>query len=209
MQFGGKGFHSLNFQVACDAHRRILWCSSKTAGSAHDSMALRLTELGEILEDPDHPIQDTPYWIAGDDAYKGNANLSRSLLTPYWGRNVGKAKDAFNFWQSHLRIEVECTFGALVNRWGLLQRKLEVEGMDHAVQLMHVLCKVHNVCMERGLPEHKGRVLSDSYRNQTGRELGGGHLGIGLGGVGDCGRGATPLRTDCRTMACDTPAMTD
>ena len=118
--FCHKGFYSLNFQVVCDADRRIIWCSSKTAGSAHDSMALRLTQLGEILEDMQHPIQNTPYWFAGDDAYKGNANLSRSLLTPYWGRNVGKAKDAFNFWQSHLRIEVECTFGALVNRWGLL-----------------------------------------------------------------------------------------
>ena len=165
-----KGFHSLNFQVACDAHRRILWCSSKTAGSAHDSMALRLTELGEILEDPDHPIQDTPYWIAGDDAYKGNANGSRSLLTPYGGNNIGAEKDAFNFWQSHLRIEIECTFGAMVHRWGILQRKLSVP-LKHATKLMHVLCKLHNKCIDRSLPDHKGRVLSDRYGSHDSHTL--------------------------------------
>jgi hypothetical protein len=41
------------------------------------------TALGQLLTDPDHPVQATKYWVAGDDAYKGNASHSQSLLTPW------------------------------------------------------------------------------------------------------------------------------
>jgi len=158
-----KGFYSLNFQVVADADRRILWCSSRTCGSTHDSMALELTELGAILRDVAHPLNNSDYWFAGDDAYKGPANNSDSLLTPYEGRSLDAAHDAFNAWQSKLRIEVECAFGALVHRWGILHRKLSVRPLRHVTTLMSALCKLHNKCMECQMPEHKGRVMSDRY----------------------------------------------
>eukprot|EP01048_Picozoa_sp_COSAG05_P019476 COSAG05_NODE_3059_length_2374_cov_1.259780_1_plen_185_part_00 len=79
---GHKGFYALNAQMACDRHRRIIWCSTLCCGSTHDSAALNLFELGHILADDSHPIQAMFYWLAGDDAYKGPANNTCSLLTP-------------------------------------------------------------------------------------------------------------------------------
>ena len=156
----------------CDGDRRILWCSALTCGSAHDSTALRVTKLGEILEDPNHPIQATPYWIAGDDAYKGIANRSRSLLTPFSGRGLSRDKDCFNYYQSLLRMEIECVFGALVHRWGVLQRKLKFTNhLDHCTSLLHALCKLQNLCTEAKLPEHRGRVMSDDYLGRQAADL--------------------------------------
>mgnify|MGYP002882810554 CR=1 FL=1 len=145
-----------------DADRRIIWCSALTCGSTHDSAALAYSRLGEILSDKDHPINSTDYWMAGDDAYSGNAKISDSLLTPIPGSDLGVVEDCYNYWQSRLRIEVECCFGALVARFGILQRPLQVS-MEHATLLLSTLSKLHNVCMEQGLPRHAGRVMSDEY----------------------------------------------
>jgi hypothetical protein len=163
-----KGYHSLNFQVCCDAERRITWTSAQFCGSTHDNVALENSQLGAILTNPEHPINKTDYWLAGDDAYKGVAGKSDSILTPYpASRTYDDEKDAFNFYQSKLRIEVECCFGALVHRWGILQRKLQVDNLYKVNLLLSVVCKLHNVCMERKLPDHVGRVLSDRYGEKT------------------------------------------
>ena len=84
-------------------------------GSTHDSTAFSLTKLAKVLQDPDHLLARSDYWIAGDDAYKGNANsMHGSLLTPYPGKKIGEWKDAYNFFQSSCRISIECTFGEVV-----------------------------------------------------------------------------------------------
>ena len=61
-----------------------------------------------------------------------------------------------------MRIEIECAFGALVSHFRVLHRNLQCS-TEHAVLLMQVLSKLHNVCIERNLPEHTGRVMSDTY----------------------------------------------
>jgi hypothetical protein len=77
-----KGFYSVNLQLVCDSARRVTWMSVLATGSTHDSSALAMSHLGEILADPSHPLAGTNYWLAGDDAYRGNANLSNNILTP-------------------------------------------------------------------------------------------------------------------------------
>jgi hypothetical protein len=153
----------LNMQAVCDSERRFLWCSTLTCGSTHDSTALAYSELGEILANPEHPVNQTDAWIAADDAYTGPANSSDSILTPFPGKNLSATDDCYNFWQSRLRIEIECAFGALVARFGVLQRALRVN-VEHATLLLQVLCKLHNVCMDRSMPRYReGRVTRDTY----------------------------------------------
>jgi hypothetical protein len=162
--FCRKGFYSLNMQAVCDAERRITWMSVLTCGSTHDSVAFLQSGLGKIMIDTEHPIHATDLWVAGDDAYKGVANRSKSLLTPFPGKRLSEADDAFNAYQSICRIEIEDTFGAFVKRWGVLQRPLSCS-VPHATLLLEALCKLHNVCMERKIPVVKGRVMADSYGN--------------------------------------------
>lgn len=92
-------------QVICDANRRILWASVLTVGSTHDSTAFASSQLAKLLRDPAHPLASSPFFFVGDDAYKGCANqMHSSMLTPFAGRKVGRAQDAFNFAQSSCRI---------------------------------------------------------------------------------------------------------
>ena len=120
------------------------------------------SELGAVLADPAHPINQTDLWIAGDDAHKGPANDCRSMLTPYPGKNDDTWNDAFNAFQSVCRIEVECAFGALTGRWGVLKRALTCK-VEHAMLLLEALTKLHNICTEAKLPEMVGWVMQDEY----------------------------------------------
>ena len=171
--FCRKGFYALNAQMACDSHRRIIWCSTLCCGSTHDSAALNLSELGRILADDSHPIQAMFYWLAGDDAYKGPANNTCSLLTPYdcAGDDAEKKKqDDFNAWLSICRINIECAFGMLVWRWGILHRCLNhPRHVEHSTLLVHVLAKLHNIACDRKIPVSNTTrpCKMDSYRGRV------------------------------------------
>ena len=104
-------------------------------GSTHDSTASNNTLLSNILGDKTHPLSTTlvvvdgvpqKLWMAGDDAYKGNARtMHNNLITPFGGKKVDDAHDAFNFYQSSCRISIECTFGEVIALWGILWHKLK------------------------------------------------------------------------------------
>ena len=67
------------------------------------------------------------------------------LVTPWPGRNLGASLDNFNYFQSRLRIVVECAFGRLVKRWGCLWKPLEV-AYWRVPALVSALMKLHNLC---------------------------------------------------------------
>jgi hypothetical protein len=74
-------------------------------------------------------------WIAGDDAYPS----SEYLLSPYSSNAIrGDAfKDNFNFYQSRCRINVECAFGILVEKIGVLRRSMGGR-LDHSLKVVSV-----------------------------------------------------------------------
>lgn len=95
------------------------------------------------------------FWLAADDAYE----QSNFMLTPYSVTSLLKhlselekqeellARDGFNFWQSSLRIVIECAFGMLVRRWGVFWRAME--GTLKHTQLIVAACmSLHNVCID-------------------------------------------------------------
>ena len=57
--------------------------------------------------------------LFGDNAYPS----SRYMATPFKSVSNGP-KDAYNFSQSQVRIQIECAFGKLVHRWGILRRMM-------------------------------------------------------------------------------------
>ena len=54
--------------------------------------------------------------LNGDDAY----SCSEQMVTPYPGKRLSIDKDGFNFHQSKIHITVECAFGMMHARWGVL-----------------------------------------------------------------------------------------
>jgi hypothetical protein len=94
-----KGFHALNVQAVCDAHKRYTYCAIDMPGSTHDSRAFANSSLAHAITTGCIP---EPFYFLGDAAYKGNV----SILTPYIG-NLHADESVFSFYHSSLRMTIE------------------------------------------------------------------------------------------------------
>jgi len=62
------------------------------------------------------------------------------------GCNLEAVSDSFNFHLSQLRINVECAFGMLVQRWGIFWRQLRCK-FDNLAVVVTCAVKLHNLCV--------------------------------------------------------------
>ena len=157
-----KGFYSINLQAIADARRRIIYYSLATQGSTHDSLAFKLSSLGKQLDQKGLP---ECFWIAGDEAYV----CGLWLLSPFGACQACEDtyKDNFNFYLSRCRINVECAFGILVWRFGILRRPILCT-LEHASKLVAVGIALHNLAIEDNIglfkPLDKDLTSKDSLK---------------------------------------------
>jgi hypothetical protein len=142
---GRKGKFGLNMQAVCDADGRFLDVYIGCPGSASDYYSFDGSPLKKLIEVPSFLYPGL--CLFGDNAYL-NAPY---MLTGF--RNVSKetdiCKDGFNFYQSQVRINIECAFGRLVHRWGILRKPIPMNiGVDKTMHLVLALCKLHNYCID-------------------------------------------------------------
>lgn len=84
------------------------------------------------------------------------------MATPYKGAQSG-VKDGYNFYHSQLRINIECAFGILVHRWGVLRKAIPVNISIHkTAQLTRALCMLHNFCADGNELVASSSTASDS-----------------------------------------------
>lgn len=157
-----KGFYAVNVQAICDASRKFLFWSCKAPGRTNDNLALCFTPLGRGLMTPweDLPPLQQPiypgYYVHGDLAY----GCTRYIICPYKGTNLSKSQDAFNFYHSQLRINIECAFGMLVRRFGILWRPMEF-ALERCAMIVNACMKLHNLLVDDSpVPDQlRGRVV--------------------------------------------------
>jgi hypothetical protein len=71
------------------------------------------------------------------------------MMVPFRG-NVSGSEDAYNFFHSSLRINIECAFGMLVHRFGILRKPMPVNiRVPQTTALVTALCRLHNYCIDR------------------------------------------------------------
>ncbi len=141
--FCRKGFYALNVQAICDKSRRVLWLSTGHKGSTHDSTAFMETQLFKILEENSDWLEEKRYFFVGDSAYP----LMGHMLVPYSDAKAASPEDAFNYWLSNSRIQIECTLGEVVMRWGILWRKLLFDIQDVG-KIVTVALLLHNFLVD-------------------------------------------------------------
>lgn len=133
-----KGFYAVNVQAICDRRKRFLWMSPSNKGSSHDSAAFSDSKIFDQLKQASNELYERGLFIAGDSAY----SLSPVLVVPYekeeLKRDINGMKDSFNFHLSSCRIHIECAFGELVMRWGILWRTLQFD--------LRKCCRIINAC---------------------------------------------------------------
>jgi hypothetical protein len=147
---GRKHKFGLNCQAVADVNGKILDISVVYGASAADCVAFEASDLHARLEDD---LLQNGYVLFGDDAYLN----SFFMATPYSnvsGNPNKKSKDNYNFFHSQLRIRVECAFGMLVARWGILRMTISNKiTVTRTIALVDTLARLHNFCLEELNPD--------------------------------------------------------
>lgn len=140
---GRKKKFGINLQAICDHRRRFLDIDVRHPGSTSDYLSFSTSKIhSKILTVPNflHPSLH----FFGDNAYVNTSFMA----TPFKGSHSG-VKDAYNFYHSQLRINIECAFGMLVHRWGVLRKPFPVNiTVSKVSQIVRVLCILHNFCID-------------------------------------------------------------
>ena len=112
-----------------------------------------------VFESSPIPVQmDSPNFVApGLCLFSDNAYINRRFMaTPISNLVVQHTenrvdKDAYNlFYHSQLRINIECAFGILVNRFGWLRKQAPVQytTIKKTMATASCLCKLHNFLID-------------------------------------------------------------
>ena len=159
---GRKMKFGLNCQAICDSNGRFLDISLLYPGSTADCLAFEGMGLYRKLEDG---LLAPGLCLFGDNAYL-NAPY---MATPYSGGSVTLSKDAYNFYHSQLRIQIECAFGKFSQRWGILRSPLPKKvTVKKAVSLVLALARLHNFCIDENQSIESLPARDTSHIEQVG-----------------------------------------
>ena len=159
-----KEMWAVTAQVMCDHKRRITFGAVNGIGSTCDSVAWECTELAQQIAAGNLPAR---FYISADAAYGSHDQI----VVPWCGTSLPENKDAFNFFQSSQRIEVECTIGLLKARWGILWRPLRVH-LDKVKLVVATCMALHNYCIDMGEETNPMRVGISVVRNENDAQRG-------------------------------------
>ena len=74
------------------------------------------------------------------------------MATPFKAVSSG-VRDGYNFYHSQIRINIECAFGMLVNRWAVLRSPIPLNiSICKTTSLVRALCCLHNYLIDEKPP---------------------------------------------------------
>ena len=119
-------------------------------GATSDYLAFAVSGLHRKLEGKNPHDERLPFLYPGLALYGDNAYMNTPwMVTPFRASPRGP-KDAFNFYHSQVRINIECAFGMLVHRWGILRKAIPMNiSLTRTNALVMALCKLHNFCIDQ------------------------------------------------------------
>ena len=179
---GQKGKYGLNLQGVCDVKRRFTYISVQHPATASDYLSFVTSSLYQQLTE--RSGLPSGFCLYGDNAYVNESYM----CFPFPNTSSGP-KDAYNYYQSQVRINIECAFGILMNHWRILKSPLNANiPINRVNALVSCLCKIHNFCIDNGNAKPPQRYPHDAltlmdFINDTGSEnarplglLGGGNI---------------------------------
>lgn len=145
-----KDKFGLNMQAICDHDLKFLWVDLNWPGVASDFMAWCTSSLCQDLENnTESNILLPGMTLVGDSAYVKASHMA----VPVKGGELDGFSDAYNFYQSQLRITIERAFGVLVHRWSILRAPL-LFPIAKVPPLVVCLCRLHNFCIDDDKNQH-------------------------------------------------------
>jgi hypothetical protein len=153
-------------QATCDHNKKFLDIYLGHPASTSDYLAFSSSPLYCKLEQKGFMKQGL--CLFGDNAYVNTLYMA----TPYKAVKEG-AKDAYNFFHSNCRITIECAFGMLVHRWGILCKPMSTKlPISKVTSIVRALCRLHNFCIdERLLRVGQGPIVFMSPAEEADMEV--------------------------------------
>ena len=140
---GRKKKYGVTLQAVCDANRRFLDIYIGHPASASDLLVFSQCPLRHLVED--QHLLASGLALYGDAAYMNN----NYMIAPFRNATANSIEDDFNYYQSQVRINIECAFGILTQRWGVLRKPIQSSiGMRKVTALTSCLCRLHNFCID-------------------------------------------------------------
>jgi DDE superfamily endonuclease len=152
--------YGLNVQAVADHYCRFTYFAIAAPGNANDRSAIKQCGLLDLIEALPNGI-----CVIGDAAYEP----SEHMAPIYQGNDKLNSKyDNWNFYASQLRIRVEMAFGQMNNKFGILQRPLQVK-LKNVKWMAQAIARLHNfVINERMLHSSEDEELNDAIRQGRG-----------------------------------------
>ena len=151
-----KGGFGIVVLAGCDINCKFIFAVTNHCGSTNDVIAWRDSSLYHAIEEG---LLPSNFFIIGDEAFP----TTNQCLSPWPGRGLGLAKDAFNYWLSNSRQCIERAFGILTKRWGILWRRFHFS-FDRWALVMQVCMKLHNYCVDNNDSPPPRRFNEDMRR---------------------------------------------
>lgn len=105
--------------------------------------------------------------------HPGSTSDYLSFSTSYFQGVSSGTKYDYNFYHSQVRIKIECAFGMLTQRFGILWKPFSANfGISKTTAAVVALCKLHNFCINQSLNEMENEssdeipteLASDTYQ---------------------------------------------
>ncbi len=141
---GRKHKFGLNCQAVCDSQGKFLEVSIAYPGSTSDCLAFEGMSLYARLH---RGLLAPGLCRFGDNAYLNSVFMA----TPYSAVSGGSSgsKDAYNFYHSQLRINIECAFSMFTHRWAMLRSAIPMQvSLKKTIALVIALAKLYNFCID-------------------------------------------------------------
>lgn len=137
-----KGFPSINVMAVCDNSKTFRYVYADRAGSVHDARVLRVSSLGDMLENGTVYLSEDKenYHLLGDSAYP----LLPNLIVPYRDNgHLTATQVRFNNIHSSTRSVIERAFGRLKGMFRRL-RGVDCTHPMNALYMIEAAFVMHN-----------------------------------------------------------------
>ena len=130
-------------QAVCDARGQFLDIDIHHPGATLNYLCSMTSELKRKVSTPN-------FLCPGLALYRDNAYTTcEYMVTPFKCVEQDVYKDAYNFYHSQVRINVECSLGQLVQHWSILHKAIPLKKLTKkTTALIKCLCKLHRFCMD-------------------------------------------------------------